>query len=163
MCSVVFGLFKGEKMYEKYIEDARKKGSATIIIDKDLEVLIDFEDFNEIVFFGATRTKTFKAPKKLTSAWIEKKIELFANSDFKPISKIVKDKMDALGLNGFVVYATSYGIGISTLSKSLDELKKLVEQVKKLLLENGYSIRKEEFSDKHWVYRLKISTKNINK
>ena len=70
--------------------------------------------------------------------------------------------MEKINLNG-VAYPTSYGIGISTLCKSKKELNNIVKEVEKILFSNGYNIRKKEFSDQHWVYRLIISTKNLKR
>jgi len=151
-------------MLKEFIKKAKEQGSATIEPCGEVTLLLDFEDFNELTIFGTIRTRSFKLPKKLTPEWIEKKISTFQNTDYTPISKLVKEEMGKLGLDGCIIYPTSYGIGISTLYKSdEDKLQKTVDEVEKILSLNGYIINKKEFSEHYWVYRIKISTKNLKK
>lgn len=98
--------------------------------------------------------KSYNLPKKVTLEWLHNKI----NND-KLYINFAKDFKKLINNNSILIYATSYGIGISSLyNNNFNNAKK--EIFDKL---DNLGIKFDvEYSDAMWIYRIKISKSKDN-
>lgn len=101
----------------------------------------------------------FIAPKnkEITVEYLFNKVDKYLNREncYQNLSCIFKKILPSCNF-----YATTYGIGVDTLYKSLDDGKKNIQILENFLKENKIEYY-TEYSEACWVYRFVIS-KNIN-
>jgi hypothetical protein len=123
---------------------------------------------NSICFFYFTKGYNckrfkFKVNDNLLPNLYKKFIAIkAAETGIKEVAIIENLKLQEFELNNFI-YATTYGFGYFCLFLNEKYFEKLNLELSKQLVELGVDF-KNEYSDKFWVYRYKISndkTKNI--
>lgn len=101
----------------------------------------------------------FIAPKnkEITVEYLFDKVDKYLNREnvYKNLSDIFSKLLPSR-----VFYSTTYGIGIDTILKNMEYLKKDIQILENFLKENKIEYY-TEYSDACWVYRFVIS-KNIN-
>lgn len=99
--------------------------------------------------------------KEITIEYLFNKLDKFFNREncYKNLSDIFKKMLPSCNF-----YATTYGIGVDTIYKSLEDGKKDIEKLENYLVSNKIEY-KTEYSEACWVYRFVISknTSNLNK
>jgi len=102
------------------------------------------------------KSKTIKLPKNITDNWIIKQAEKLCNSAFTNLQSVFQN----IKVSGNIYY-TSFGFSYITWFKDNETFKKENETIKNTLVQLGIKFT-NEFSNKHWVYRYKISTEKSN-
>lgn len=89
------------------------------------------------------------------------KVERESTTDYGKFAILMQNLIaNAEDLKGFLVYPTTYGIGLEAIFNwNFDEQSKFIE---KFLTDLGIEF-KTEYSDAHWVFRYKISKKEANR
>ena len=89
------------------------------------------------------------------------KVERESTTDYGKFAILMQNLIaNAEDLKGFLVYPTTYGIGLEAIFNwNFDEQSKFIE---KFLTDLGVEF-KTEYSDAHWVFRYKISKKEANR
>lgn len=133
-------------------------GINSIFVDADRD-LYDYDVLN--IHKELYSLKTYKLPKNLTQEWVIKKVNAYLQAKDNSAYTNLSNTFNKILKKGLQFYPTTYGLGTFTIFDTREALDAKLKPIEDILIQNHIEYTKE-FSDALFVYRIKISKKEVN-